>query len=82
MPSLPHLLVFGAIALLLFGSGRIAGVMGELAQGIKSFKKGLADDEPVPTPQVKSITHIDGQPAPAAAPSVEQVVTPPQNPSA
>jgi sec-independent protein translocase protein TatA len=46
-------MLFGAVALLLFGGkGKISDLMGDVAKGVKSFKKGLADDEeakPVPT---------------------------------
>jgi sec-independent protein translocase protein TatA len=31
--------------MLLFGKGKISGMMGDLAQGIKSFKKGMAEDD-------------------------------------
>jgi sec-independent protein translocase protein TatA len=35
-----------AVALLLFGGkGKISNLMGDVAQGVKAFKKGLADDE-------------------------------------
>jgi sec-independent protein translocase protein TatA len=44
--SMQHLLLFAVIALLLFGGrGKISEIMGDFAKGIKSFKKGLADDE-------------------------------------
>ncbi|MEN8721717.1 MAG: twin-arginine translocase TatA/TatE family subunit [Alphaproteobacteria bacterium] len=33
------------IIVLLFGRGKISEVMGDFAKGIRSFKKGLADDE-------------------------------------
>lgn len=33
------------IGLLLFGRGRVSDLMGDVAKGIKSFKKGLSDDE-------------------------------------
>jgi sec-independent protein translocase protein TatA len=34
------------VALLLFGgSGKISSIMGDVAKGIKSFKKGMAEDE-------------------------------------
>lgn len=43
-----QLVVIVVIVVLLFGRGKISGLMGDVAQGIKSFKKGLADeDEPV-----------------------------------
>jgi sec-independent protein translocase protein TatA len=47
--SIWHWLIFLAVALLLFGgSGKISSIMGDVAKGIKSFKKGMAeDDEPV-----------------------------------
>jgi sec-independent protein translocase protein TatA len=43
-------MLFGAVALLLFGGkGKISDLMGDVAKGVKSFKKGLAeDDEPKP----------------------------------
>lgn len=48
--SLIHWIILGAVLLLLFGGrGKISDVMGDVAKGIKSFKKGLADeDEPRP----------------------------------
>jgi len=47
--SIWHWLVVLAIVLLLFGTGRISTLMGDLAKGVKAFKKGLAeDDEPTP----------------------------------
>jgi sec-independent protein translocase protein TatA len=40
-----HLLILGLIAMLVFGgSGRISSLMGDVAKGIKSFRKGLTDD--------------------------------------
>ena len=43
--SLWHWLVVAAIVVLLFGRGKISGVMGEFAQGIKAFKKGMAEED-------------------------------------
>jgi sec-independent protein translocase protein TatA len=43
--SLMHWLVVLAVVVLLFGAGRISGIMGDVAKGIKSFKKGLAEDD-------------------------------------
>ena len=45
--SLPHILLLALVVLLLFGGGRVSGLMGDVAKGIKSFKKGMADDEAV-----------------------------------
>ena len=44
--SIWHWLVVLLVVLLLFGSGKISGLMGDLATGIKSFKKNMKDDEP------------------------------------
>ncbi len=44
--SIWHVMLFGAVALLLFGGkGKISDIMGDVAKGIKSFKKGMSDDE-------------------------------------
>jgi sec-independent protein translocase protein TatA len=43
--SLWHWLVVGVIILLLFGKGRFSDMMGDVAKGIKSFKKGMSEDE-------------------------------------
>ncbi len=50
--SLWHWLVVGVVILLLFGKGRFSDMMGDVAKGLKSFKKGMAEeDEPAPTPR-------------------------------
>lgn len=40
-----QLLIVGVLVLLLFGGrGKISAIMGDVAKGITSFKKGLKDD--------------------------------------
>ena len=39
-----HWLVVLAVVLLLFGSGKISALMGDVAKGIKAFKKNMAED--------------------------------------
>lgn len=46
------------LVLLLFGAGRVPGIMENLAKGMKSFKQGLKDDEKSP----KKIDHHDTHP--------------------
>ena len=46
--SLWHWLVVGVIILLLFGKGRFSDMMGDVAKGIKSFKKGMTEDDEAP----------------------------------
>jgi sec-independent protein translocase protein TatA len=43
--SIWHWIVVIAVILLLFGRGKISDLMGDVAQGIKAFKKGMADDD-------------------------------------
>lgn len=53
--SLWHwLLVIAVVALLFGGKGKISGLMGDLAKGIKAFKSGMQEDETAaaPPPQV------------------------------
>ncbi len=60
--SFPHILLLVLVIVLLFGGGRISNVMGDVAKGIKSFKKGMSDDDEAPAPK-------------AAAPLIEQTGT-------
>jgi sec-independent protein translocase protein TatA len=53
-----HLLILALVALLIFGgSGRISSIMGDVAKGIKSFKKGMSDDDDEDKPEPKVIDH-------------------------
>ncbi|MGL4636908.1 MAG: twin-arginine translocase TatA/TatE family subunit [Beijerinckiaceae bacterium] len=45
--SIWHWLVVAVIVLLLFGRGKISELMGDVAGGIKAFKKGMAEDDDV-----------------------------------
>ena len=46
--SIWHWLIVGVIILLLFGKGRFSDMMGDVAKGLKSFKKGMDEDDDVP----------------------------------
>ena len=43
--SLIHWIILGIVILLLFGGNRFSAMMKDVATGLKSFKKGLAEDE-------------------------------------
>jgi sec-independent protein translocase protein TatA len=43
--SIWHWLVVGVLVLLLFGKGRFSDMMGDVAKGIKSFKKGMSEED-------------------------------------
>ncbi|WP_137390888.1 twin-arginine translocase TatA/TatE family subunit [Rhodoligotrophos defluvii] len=39
-----HWIILGLVIVLLFGRGKVSELMGDVAKGIKSFKKGMAED--------------------------------------
>ena len=44
--SIVHWMIVIGVVVLLFGRNKISDLMGDVAQGIKSFKKGLQEDKP------------------------------------
>ncbi|GAB5463914.1 MULTISPECIES: twin-arginine translocase TatA/TatE family subunit [Hoeflea] len=46
--SIWHWLIVLVVVLLLFGRGKIPELMGDVAKGIKSFKKGMGEEETPP----------------------------------
>ena len=54
--SMWHWLIVLVIVLLLFGRGKIPELMGDVAKGIKSFKKGMSDDDNS-ADQAKTVEH-------------------------
>ena len=63
--SIWHWAIVLLVVVLLFGRGKISEVMGDVAKGIKSFKKGMADD-PVPEAKADDPKVIDGAPTQSA----------------
>lgn len=59
--SLTHILLFGLVAILLLGGGRFSNLMGDVAKGIKNFKKGMAEDDDANAS--RPAARIDGRPA-------------------
>lgn len=51
-----HLLVLAVVAILLLGGGRFSSLMGDVAKGVKNFKKGMAeqDDDVRPAARIES----------------------------
>lgn len=43
-PSIWQIAIVVVLLVLLFGRGKISALMGDVAKGIKSFKKGMAED--------------------------------------
>ncbi len=68
--SIWHWLVVGVIVLLLFGRGKISEMMGDVAKGIKAFKKGMTEEETAaatPTAPGEPVRTIEHQATPVAA---------------
>jgi sec-independent protein translocase protein TatA len=69
--SIWHWIVVGLIVVLLFGRGKISEMMGDVAKGIKAFKKGMSEDDTASTtttaatdkPGAETVRTIDHQPA-------------------
>ena len=66
--SIWHIAIAVGAAVLLFGGGgKISGLMGDAAQGIRAFRQGLRGDEPAPEPGRPADTvPIQGRPTAAA----------------
>ena len=67
--SIWHWIIVIAVVLLLFGRGKISDLMGDVAQGIKAFKKGMSDDDKTaekPAEPMKTIDNAAATPAPQA----------------
>ncbi|HEX2020560.1 MAG TPA: twin-arginine translocase TatA/TatE family subunit [Aurantimonas sp.] len=59
--SIWHWLIVLAVVLLLFGRGKIPELMGDVAKGIKSFKKGMSEDETeTAAKERRALDHSDG----------------------
>ncbi len=62
--SIWHWVIVGVIVLLLFGGrGKLSGLMGDAAKGIKAFKEGLKDEDKKDGPHegVSSLPRTDAE---------------------
>ena len=73
--SIWHWVIVGIVVMLLFGRGKISEMMGDVAKGIKAFKKGMSDEDATPTATPdqpttnEPVRTLDHQPAAASTPS-------------
>ncbi len=67
--SIWHWMIVIVVVLLLFGRNKISDLMGDVAQGIKAFKKGMADDDK--TTEAKSEPKTIDHQANGVAPKTE-----------
>ncbi len=59
-PGIWGIIVVAVVVILLFGRGKIAGLMGEVASGIKSFQKGLKDEDKAPA-QIDTTAQVNAR---------------------
>ena len=64
--SIWHWLIVIVVVLLLFGRNKISDLMGDVAQGIKAFKKGMSDDDKTDPPKPDQMKTIDNDNAATA----------------
>jgi sec-independent protein translocase protein TatA len=71
--GIQHWLLLAVVVMLLFGKGRISSVMGDFAKGIKSFKKGMAEDDAAAAESAEAakvprpVEHQPSEPAPVSS---------------
>ena len=70
--SIWHWLVVLVIVLLLFGRGKISEVMGDVAKGVKSFKRGMAEDDDAPATATASAKSVEHQPRSTVVDTAEE----------
>jgi sec-independent protein translocase protein TatA len=57
-PGLWGIIIVAVVVVVLFGRGKISGVMGEVASGIKAFQKGMKDEDKSPS-QLNTTAQVD-----------------------
>lgn len=81
--SVWHWLILGLVVLLLFGKGRFSGMMGDVAKGLKEFKKGMAEEDEATPSSTNVPPRIDAKPDVAPQqPTLDGKPVPPQDPRA
>ncbi len=79
--SIWHWLIVLAVVVVLFGGrGKLSGVMGDFAKGIKAFKAGMKDEEEPTTVNVTPAQVTPPPVAPTAAPAQHAATAPAPEP--
>jgi len=76
--SIWHWMVVLMVVLLLFGGGKVSGLMGDFAKGIKAFKKNMAEDDDasmVAANTERPAGNISGPAQPSSKSSTAQTTT-------
>jgi sec-independent protein translocase protein TatA len=62
-----HYVLLAVLAMLLLGGGKLSGIMGDAAKGVRAFRDGLKNDD-------DGKLDAKGQPLPAPTPEKDTVV--------
>jgi sec-independent protein translocase protein TatA len=68
-PGLWGIIIVAVVVVVLFGRGKISGVMGEFASGIKAFQKGMRDEPE----QTSTTAQVQAPPVSAPAEKAKDV---------
>lgn len=62
--SVTHFVILAVVAVLLLGGGRFSAMMGDVAKGVKNFKKGMSEEDTAAAAAAeKPATLIEGRTA-------------------
>jgi sec-independent protein translocase protein TatA len=61
-PGIWGIIIIAIVVVLLFGRGKISGMMGEVASGIKAFQRGMRDEDK-PSPQLEATAPVEAREA-------------------
>lgn len=61
--SIMHILIFAVVAILLLGGGRFSSMMGDVAKGVKQFKRGMSEEDEASSTGSKPPTSVTVQPS-------------------
>lgn len=79
-PGIWQIAIVAVVVIVLFGRGRISGMMGDLGKGITSFKRGLKDEDESDSTSSSEAPRISS--SPPATPASETTVEAPREDSA
>lgn len=70
--SMVHWLIVAVVILILFGRGKISETMGDFGKGLRSFRKGMSEDDEKPaSAPAKPVAQISADQADAAKTTAE-----------
>jgi sec-independent protein translocase protein TatA len=72
-----HIILLLVVIVLLFGAGKVSNLMGDVAKGIKSFKKGMTeDDEAEAARKAEAQRRLTAEPRPDLPPEPTRAADP------